>query len=89
MNPDTMKAAALSKDGINDVVTMKERSWEYALPPYLQHDLDAYKDGLKNGSTILDCLWGELYGRINTAEIDDGAITPAQADYLRQKYLWR
>ena len=73
MDPDMMKNAALSKDS----------------PPYLQHDLDAYKDGLKNGSTILDCLWGELYGSINAAEIDDGAITPAQADYLRQKYLWR
>ena len=60
MNPDRMKAAALSKDGIDDADTMKERSWEYALPPYLQHehDLDAYKDGSKNGSTILDCLWG-------------------------------
>ena len=89
MNPDMMKAAALSKNGIDDADTMTERSWEYALPPYLQHDLDAYKDGLKNGSTILDCLWGELYGSINAAEIDDGAITPAQADYLRQKYLWR
>ena len=89
MNPDMMKAAALSKNGIDDADTMKERSGEYALPPYLQHDLDAYKDGLKNGSTILDCLWGELYGSINAAEIDDGAITPAQADYLRQKYLWR
>ncbi len=88
-NPDMMKTAALSKNGIGDAGTMRERSWEYALPPYLQHDLDPYKDGLKDGSTILDCLWGELYGSINAAEIDDGAITPAQADYLRQKYLWR
>lgn len=68
---------------------MQERSWEYALPPYLQHDLDAYKAGLKNNSTLLDCLWGELYGSINIAEINDGAITPEQADFLRQKYLWR
>ena len=37
MNPDTMKATALSKDGINDVVIMKERSWEYALPPYVKN----------------------------------------------------
>lgn len=89
MDPNMMKNAALSKDSIEDVNAMKEHSWECGLPPYLQHDLDAYKDGLKNGSTILDCLWGELYGSINAAEIDDGAITPAQADYLRQKYLWR
>lgn len=67
----------------------RERSYEYGLPGYLQHDLDAYKDGLKNGSNLMDCLWGELYGSINAAEITDGAITPEHADYLRQKYLWR
>lgn len=64
------------------------RSYEYGLPGYLQHDLDAYKEGLKNGSTLLDCLWCELYGSINIAEINDGAITPEHADYLRQKFLW-
>ena len=53
---------------------MRERSWEYGLPPYLQHDLDAYKEGLAEGSSLLDCLWGELYGSINIAEINDGAI---------------
>lgn len=37
----------------------------------------------------LDCLWGELYGSINMAEISDGIITSEQADYLRKKYLWR
>lgn len=25
----------------------RERSYEYGLPQYLQHDLDAYKEGLK------------------------------------------
>ena len=34
----------------------KERSYEYGLPAYLQHDLDAYKEGLKNKSPLLDCL---------------------------------
>ena len=65
-----------------------ERSYEYGLPGYLQKDLDAYKDALENGSTLLDCLWGELYASINIAEINDGFITPAHADYLRQKFLW-
>lgn len=65
-----------------------EQSYEYGLPSYLQKDLDAYKEALKNGSTLMDCLWGELYGSINDAEISDGAITPEHADYLRQKYLW-
>ena len=67
----------------------RERAYEYGLPGYLQRDLDAFKDGLKNGSTLMDCLWGELYGSINAAEITDGAITLEHADYLRQKYLWR
>ncbi|MCL2747966.1 MAG: helix-turn-helix domain-containing protein [Oscillospiraceae bacterium] len=67
----------------------RERSYEYNLPGYLQHDLDAYKDGLKSGSDLLDCLWGELYGSINAAQINDQIITPEHADYLRQKYLWK
>jgi hypothetical protein len=49
--------------------------------------LDAYKEGLENKSPLLDCLWGELYGSINIAEINDGAITKEHADYLREKYL--
>jgi hypothetical protein len=69
--------------------TARERSYEYNLPDYLQRDLDAYKDGFKNRSILMDCLWGELYGSINMAEINDGVITPEHADYLRQKYLWR
>lgn len=67
----------------------RERAYEHGLPEYLQHDLDAYKDGLENGSSLLDCLWGELYGSINAAEINDGVITPGRADYLRKKYLFR
>ena len=67
---------------------LREKSYEYGLPEYLQSDLDAFKEGLKNGSSLIDCLWGELYGSINMAEISDGVITPEHADYLRQKYLW-
>ena len=67
----------------------KERMYEYGLPKYLQDDLDRYKDGLKNGSSLMDCYWGELYGSINGAEIDDNAITHEHAEYLRDKYLRR
>ena len=63
--------------------------YEQELPKYLQHDLDAYKDGLEHNSSVLDCLWGELYGSINIAEINEGAITPEHADYLRKKYLFK
>ena len=64
----------------------REHSYEYGLPEYLQHDLDAYKKGLKNGSPLLDCLWGELYGSINACQ-RNRSITRQEAEYLREKYL--
>ena len=76
----------LIEDGIRR--TERTRAYEYGLPEYLQHDLDAYKQGLRTHSSLLDCFWGELYGSINIAEINDGVITPEHADYLRQKYLY-
>ena len=77
---------ALTEDGI--LQAERERAYEHGLPEYLQHDLDAFKEGLKNHSTLLDCLWGELYGSINMAAISDSAITPEHADYLRKKFLF-
>ena len=76
----------LTEGGIRQAA--REHAFEYGLPDYLQHDLDAYKDGLKSHSGLMDCLWGELYGSINMAEISDGIITPEHADYLRKKYLY-
>ena len=66
-----------------------EQAYEHGLPGYLQHNLDAFKQGLAEKSSLMDCYWGELYGSINAAEITDGIITPEHAEYLRQKYLWR
>ena len=74
--------------GEESAEALRERSWEYGLPPYLQHDLDAYKEGFAEGSSLRDCLWEELYRSINIAEINDGAITHEHANYLRQKFLW-
>ena len=74
---------------LRDSVSERERSFEYGLPEYLQYDLDAYKEALANGSTLMDCLWGELYGSINIAEISEGVITHEHAEYLRDKYLRR
>lgn len=76
----------LTEDGLRQAE--RERAYEYGLPDYLQYDLDAYKAGVKSNSGLLDCLWGELYGSINMAEISDGCITPEHADYLRKKYLF-
>ena len=60
----------------------RQRAWECGLPAYLQHDLDAYKEGLRTGSTLIDCLWCELYGSINGAEIDDQAINNKKINYF-------
>ena len=76
----------LTEEGIRQ--TERERAYEYGLPDYLQHDLDAYKSGMKNHSSLMDCLWGELYGSINIAEINEQVITHEHADYLRKKYLY-
>lgn len=70
-----------------EIKELQQASWEYGLPGYLQHDLDAYKEGLRTHSSLLDCLWCELYGSINGAEIDDQAITHEHAQYLRTKFL--
>ena len=85
MNAETKNNLKKNTDSVDE---LREKSYEYGLPEYLQHDLDAYKEGLKNSSSLLDCLWGELYGSINAAEISEGTITPEHADYLRRKYLW-
>ncbi len=66
----------------------REKAYEHGLPEYLQHDLDAYKEGLRNHSSLLDCLWGELYGSINTAAVSEGSITAEHSDYLRKKNLF-
>ena len=62
--------------------------FEHNLTTYLAHDLEAWKKGVEEHSTLIDCLWGELYSSINIAEINDDAITHEQAQYLRDKYLW-
>ena len=74
---------------VRDPIIQEEqkKAYEYGLPEYLQKDLDAYKKGLKEHSSLLDCLWGELYGSINAAEISDGTISHEHAAYLREKYL--
>ena len=84
-----VETVIIEKEEMQRVQIVRERSYEYGLPEYLQHDLDAYKEALRNNSRLLDCFWGELYGSINMAEISDGLITPEHADYLRKKYLWR
>lgn len=64
-------------------MTAPERKW----PEALQRDLDAYIEGEKSQASYLDCLWCELYGSINACQWG-GLISQAEADALRQKYLF-
>ena len=48
---------------------------------------EALVQGEKDDVSYVDCLLDEVYGSINCAEVDR-EITPEQALYLRQKYLW-
>ena len=56
------------------------------MPASLQKALDEYIQGEKDHVSYMDCLWGELYGAINSNQWSN-AITQEQADYLRAKYL--
>ena len=66
----------------------KDRSYlEKDLPASLQKALDEYIQGEKDHVSYMDCLWGELYGAINSNQWSN-TITLEQADYLRAKYLY-
>ena len=60
---------------------------EVNLPASLQGAIRDYDDGVRANSSLLDCLWGELYGAIN-AHQHSGRISKEQADHLRAKYLF-
>lgn len=65
----------------------QDRSYlEKDLPASLQKALDEYRQGEQAQVSYLDCLWGELYGAINSNQWSN-AISQEQADYLREKYL--
>ena len=64
----------------------EEELLEISLPPYLKNDIIAFVEGQKNNSRLLDCLYGEVYGSINSAFYSK-EITEAEAKFLREKYL--
>lgn len=65
----------------------KDRSYlEKNLPRSLEKALEEYTQGEKDKVSYMDCLWGELYGAINSSQWSN-EITQEQADYLREKYL--
>jgi hypothetical protein len=68
---------------------MDENMVEKCLPEFLRHDIDALVKGCENPekyATIIDCLYNEVQGSINSA-LYDNQITKEEAEYLRGKYL--
>ena len=63
---------------------MNKEYLEKCLPKYLQEDIERLKEGIKNNSSLLDCLICEVQGSINSAYVD-GEITEEQCDYLYEK----
>ena len=55
------EAAELAKPGSHP-------EWENNLPAAIQKDIDAYLEGIRTQSSVLDCLWDELYGSINASQ---------------------
>lgn len=86
----------LSKDKEIDYSDYVENFWtdkqeeieifEQCLPQFLQDDINALVEGERTNSTLLDCLYCEVQGSINSA-LYDNMITKEQAEYLRKKYL--
>ena len=63
-----------------------DESFERSLPEFLRNDIIALKEGYKNNSSLLDCLYCEVQGSINAAFYSN-QITQAEADFLRKKHL--
>ena len=62
----------------------KEEILEKCLPKYLEDDLKNYKEGLKNKSTLIDCLLGELQQSINCAYVDNEITEEQEIELLRK-----
>lgn len=63
-------AAAAELDGGAVTMGTKKTYLEKLLPGYLKKDLAAYKKGLEENSSLLDCLVNELQGSINSAFVE-------------------
>lgn len=69
-------------------MTYSTADLELYLPVYLKKDIATLVEGRKNNASLLDCFFCELQASINVAFYDK-EITAAEADFLRQKYLWQ
>ncbi len=67
-------------------LALENKEIEITLPEYLKNDIEALCIGRDENQTIVDCLWGEVYGSINMAFYEK-VINVEEAAYLRDKYL--
>lgn len=81
LEPETLQEIGTVSGNIN-----KRTYLEAGLPESVKKAIEQYLQGEKEQVLYLDCLWGELYGAINS-NLWAGLITEGQADYLRVKYL--
>jgi len=70
-------------DFINDEYEMILKK---TLPVFLENDIRALEEGIKNNSSIMDCLYCEVQGSINLA-LYNNEITEHEAKILRTRYL--
>lgn len=87
MSVEELAELTVEKTRGSDGKPLDQSYLEKDLPEDLQAVIDEYVQGEKDKVTYMDCLWGELYGTINTNQWCN-AITIEQADYLRKKYLF-
>ena len=59
---------------------------DFWIPNYLEKDIELLEKGIEEDSSILDCLQDNLYGTVNMAFINAGAITKDQAATIRKRY---
>ena len=63
-------------------------AFEEMVPEFLKEGIILVKKGRKKNDLLLDCYLDELNSSINVCEVES-LISKEQADYLRNKFLWR
>lgn len=63
-------------------------AFEEMVPEFLKEDIILVKKGRRKNDILLDCYLDELNSSINVSEVES-LISKEQADYLRNKFLWR
>lgn len=80
LNAEPSGAAKLGKP--------KDKTYlERNLSQHLTKAINDYVQGEKDNVSYMDCLWGELYGSVNS-DLWSNCITEEQARYIRTKYLY-